>query len=142
MPESDVTIIPSYERVSNAVIIEDNKNTKEFIIEVNDTTAVVYEDTVRFKLEPEDGYEVETIIITDAENNEIEYHSTDKENEYEFTMPDTDVLIKPTYKKIEKPQETTIIVNPKTHTIFYTIIVISLLLWLGLLISKVKKRVF
>ena len=140
MPNHDVTIIPSYEKVSNSVIVEDNPNTKEIKIEVNDATAVVYEDKVIFTVEPEEGYEVEKIIIKDEDNNTISYRKLNN-NKYEFDMPDTDVIITPVYKKIEIPQETTITVNPKTHTIFYTIIIISLLLWLGILISKARKRV-
>ena len=129
MPASDVTIIPSYEKVSNSIAVEDNKNTKEIIIEVNDTNVVVYEHTVKFKLVPEDGYEVEDIEIIDNNNNKIEYTKTNKENEYSFSMPDTDVVIKPLYRKIEtnKPETLT---NPKTGNktiiIFLLIIVCAI----------------
>ena len=136
MPESDVTIIPSYERVSNSVTVEENSNTKEIKVEVNDATAVVYEDRVVFTVEPEEGYEVENIIIKDENNNKIKYQKLN-ENKYEFIMPDTNVVITPVYKRIENKD----IVNPKTHSIFYAVIIISLALWLGLLISKIKKRV-
>ncbi len=101
MPASDVTIIPSYERVSNSVNVEEDTGTKEIVIEVNDIRTVVYEDKVVFTVVPEDGYEVETIEIIDKEGNKIEYKKTDNENEYEFIMPDTDVTIKPIYRKIE-----------------------------------------
>ena len=101
MPASSVTIIPSYERVKNAVSIEDNNNTKEFVIEVNDSQAIVYEDIVRFVVKPEEGYEVDYIDIVDEENNKISYNKTNNENEYEFIMPDTNVTIKMIYRKIE-----------------------------------------
>ena len=101
MPASNVTIIPSYERVSSAIIVEDDENTKEFVIEVNDSTVVVYGETVRFILEPKDGFEVERIDIIDEENNKIEYVKTENENEYEFVMPYSDVTIKPIYRAIE-----------------------------------------
>ena len=98
---NNVTIIPSYEKVSNAINIEDNKNTKEIIIEVENAKAVVYEDKVVFTITPEDGYEIDSIEIIDENNNIIEYRKTSKENEYEFIMPETNVVIKPIYKKIE-----------------------------------------
>ncbi len=126
MPAKDVTIIPTYERVKNAVNVEDNKNTKEFVIEVNDSRAVVYEDTVRFKVEPEDGYEVEDIDIIDEENNKIDYKKTNNINEYEFVMPDTDVLIKPKYKLI--PTNSSNIINPNTGTGIYIIIIFMLVI--------------
>ena len=136
MPASDVTIMPSYEKVSNSVTIEDNNNTKEIKIEVNDASAVVYEDRVVFTVEPDEGYEVDSIVIKDEEGNDINYQKLN-ENKYEFIMPDTNVIITPVYKKIEiiTPE----IVNPKTHSIFYAVIIISLALWLGLLISKIKR---
>ena len=135
MPAKDVTIIPSYEKVSNAVEVEDNKNTKEITIEVNDVKAVVYEETVKFTIIPEDGYELETIIITDEEGNNISYKKTNKENEYEFTMPDTDVLIKPVYRKIPDNNTPN---NPKTGR---SILFVFFILILGLVtILKHKKR--
>ena len=140
MPSSDVTIIPSYERVKNAVNVEDNINTKEFIIEVNDSKAVVYEDIVRFKVEPEEGYEVDSIDITDEEENKISYEKTNNKNEYEFKMPDTNVLIKPYYKKIEQQEN---IVNPKTNTMFITIIIVLIIsILFGIKIVKRKRRVY
>ena len=135
MPDSDVTIIPSYERVSNSVSVDDNKNTKEFIIEVNDSKAVVYEDTVKFTITPEEGYEVDDIEIKDKDGNIIEYRKTGKENEYEFIMPDTDVLIIPVYKNKELSNNIT---NPKTGIM---ILSYSILLLFGLLcIWFIKKN--
>jgi len=117
MPASDVTIIPSYERVSNSVSVDDNKNTKKFIIEVNDSKAVVYEDTVKFIITPEDGYEIENIEIRDENNNTVEYKKTNNNNnEYVFTMPDTDVTIKPIYRKIESINVPDTLKNPNTRT--------------------------
>ena len=102
MPASNITIIPSYKRVSNSVIIEENANTKEFIIEVNDAKAVVYEDIVKFTIKPKEGYKLEGIDIIDKKDNKIDYKQTKNENEYEFIMPDTDVTISPIYKFIYK----------------------------------------
>ncbi len=100
MPASNVTIIPSYEKVSNAINIEDSINTKEIMIEVNNFKAVVYEEVVRFIIIPEDDYEIELIEIKDKDNNVISYIKTNNENEYEFIMPDTNVTLTPKYRRV------------------------------------------
>ena len=137
MPALDVTIIPSYERVSNAVDVEDNPHTKAFQIEVNDTRAVVYEDVVRFTINPQEGYVLENIIIKDKNNNIISYRKTNKENEYEFTMPDTDILITPVYRKLENNSSTP--TNPKTsNKLIWLIVIMGICSILG--IKKITKE--
>ena len=140
MPASDVTIIPSYERVKNAVTVEENKNTKEIKIEVNDATAVVYEDKVVFEVVPEEGYVVEEIIIKDNNNNIINYKEKG-DNKYEFTMPDIDVVITPTYKKIESINVPNTVKNPNTRTgISFIIIFILIISSFIYIIFKRKKN--
>ncbi len=138
MPASDVTIMPSYEKVKNSVTVVDNKNTKELIIEVNDSKAVMYEDTVRFRVTPEEGYEVDKIDITDEEKNKIKYKNTTVKNEYEFKMPDTDVTIDPTYRKIDTNNINN---NPNTsRNIFYIILVIICIATSYIFIRKRKHK--
>ncbi len=139
MPASDVKIIPSYERVKNSLTIEDNENTKEITIEVNDSKAIVYEDTVKFTITPIDGYEVETIEIKDQENNSIEYRKTAKENEYEFIMPDTNVVITPTYRKIKLTNISNTIKNPNTG-IRISIIIIFMLIISTITYITIKRK--
>ena len=139
MPASNVTIIPSYERVSNSVNVDDNKNTKEIVINVNDARAVVYEDTVKFIIVPEDEYEIERIEIIDKEGNKIEYRKADKDNEYEFTMPDTDVVITPVYRKKEVHNNIT---NPKTsNRILIIISLLFLIVYIITMFFRKKERV-
>ena len=135
MPDTNVTIIPSYEKVKNSVNVEDNKNTKVIVIEVNDSKAVVYEDIVKFHITPEEGYEVDTIEITDSEGNKIECKKTKNENEYEFIMPDSDVLITPIYRKIENSND---MINPQTGNTKIIIFMIILLSLIGFLYSRKK----
>jgi len=138
MPPSNVTIKPTYKKVSNSVNIDDNKNTKEFIIEVNDSKAVVYEDTVKFTIIPEDGYELEDIEILDKNNNKIEYKKTSKDNEYIFTMPETDVIIKPIYRKLPIKENNNII-NPLTNNNLTKILLIVILFFTtGLFLYRKK----
>ena len=141
MPYQNVTIIPSYERVKNAVEVEDNKNTKEFIIEVNDSKAVVYEDTVKFTITPEDGYTIDKIIIKDSNDNEITYKKTSNKNEYSFVMPDSDVVITPTYRKLESINVPDTLKNPNTGTGISIIIIFMLIISsITYIISKRKKN--
>ena len=129
MPATDIRIIPSYERVKNSVNVLENENTKEFIIEVNDAKAIVYESNVVFTLEPEDGYEVESIEIIDENGNRIEYKVLDN-NKYEFIMPDNNVKIKPAYRKIKVIDSNTSsdnLKNPKTGNKLLTIIFIVIM---------------
>lgn len=105
MPASDVTIKPVYERVKNAIIVEDNSNTEEVNIEVNDVKAVVYEDKVVFSVVPEKGYVLATVLIKDKDGNEIDFIETGNKNEFELIMPDVDIIISLSYEKI--PEEET-----------------------------------
>ena len=140
MPSSDVTIIPSYEKVSNAVRAESVKGTKAIFIEVEDVSAVVYDDLVRFTVQPEDGYEVESIDIIDKEKNKIDYKKTDNKNEYEFIMPDTDVTITPTYRIIELEKDNDTSKNPNTADRLY-IIVLLMIISISIGILSYKKKV-
>ena len=144
MPASDVTIIPSYERVKNAVTVEDNKNTKEIKIEVNDATAVVYEDKVVFTVVPEEGYVVEEIIIKDKNNNKINYKEKG-DNKYEFIMPDTDVTIVPKYKEIKEDNDqkdyNDSLINPVTSSTLLVLTIILIIISIGTFIYKKKRRV-
>ena len=123
----NVYIIPSYERVYNSITIEDNENTKEFMIDVNDASVVVYEETVKFSLIPNDGYEVDHIGIFDQNNNNIPYLKTFNKYEYQFVMPDTAVLIKPEYKKIIINNESETIINPNTKDGIVVLIVLTVI---------------
>lgn len=136
MPASNVTIVPSYERVKSSVDVEKDSHTKVIVIEVNDSKAVVYEDTVKFRITPEDGYEVDTIEIIDSEGNKIEYKKTKNENEYEFVMPDSDVSITPIYRKIENSND---MINPQTGNTKIIIFVIILLSLIGCLYGRKKQ---
>ena len=143
MPASDVTIIPSYERVSNSVSVDDNKNTKEFIIEINDSKAVVYEDTVKFTITPEDGYTIDKIIIKNINDNEITFKKTSNKNEYSFVMPDSDVVITPTYRKLESINVPDTVKNPNTGTGISIIIIFMLVISsITYIIFKRKKNYF
>ncbi len=142
MPAKDVTIIPSYERVSNSVNTDNNDHTKEIKIDVNDASAVVYEDVVTFRVDPEDGYELIDIEIIDEEGNKVEYRKTNNENEYSFVMPDVDVTIKPIYKKLDVPDnnQNNIPNNPKTGASIISLIVLMIIFGISIIFVKRKSK--
>ena len=137
MPSTNVTIKPIYQKKSSSINTDENEFTKEIIIEVNDATAVVYENQVRFTVVPEEGYEVESILIVDEEENQIEYQTTSTKNEYTFIMPATNVLITPVYKRIDNSIE---LGNPKTSNPKKNLWIISTLVILFLIYISKKRR--
>ena len=135
MPTSDVTIIPSYERVSNSIIVEDEFK-EQIIIEVNDSSAVLFEDKVVIKVQPKDGYALSQLNITDEEGNEISYTPTGNDNEYEFIMPASNVKISPIYEVITVPDTE----KNKDYTIYFVLAGIALILGILYIIINKKKR--
>ncbi len=138
MGATSVTIIPVYEKVSNSVSVFENIFTKQIIIEVNDAKAVVYQDTVKITVIPADGYEVDYLEIMDEEGNRIEYHRTEKENQYEFVMPTTKVTIRPFYKVSTNPNR--VPRNPRTKDGIRTIVIIVLLSLIATIYLYKKKK--
>ena len=64
---------------------------------------------------------------------------TNKENEYEFTMPDSDVIIKPIYRKLPIKENNNLI-NPLTNNKFIrTILLIILFFSIGIFLYRKKE---
>ena len=88
---------------------------------------------VNFKIVPNKGYILKDLKIIDELNNNINYTTTDNIN-FKFTMPATDVTIKPQYKEINIP-------NPNTkRQILLIVISVIILVILTILFIKKKKR--
>ncbi|MBR3211038.1 MAG: hypothetical protein IKF71_03765 [Bacilli bacterium] len=100
MPAKDVIITPSYEKVKNSVTIVENDHTEDYDVNVDNMSAVEYDKTVIVSLTPEEGYELVGLTIEDEEGGPVPYQNTDNPNEVQFTMPDKDVVITPTYQLI------------------------------------------
>ena len=62
-------------------------------------------DEVTITPEPEEGYEVDKVIVTDKNGNELDITKND-DGTYTFTQPSGRVTITVTYKKIEEPEPT------------------------------------
>jgi len=135
MPTSDVTIIPSYEKVSNSVTVEENSS-EQIIIEVNDSSAVLYEDKVKIKVQEKDGYKLTGIKIIDIEGNEIEYTPTENNGEYEFTMPASNVVITPIYEIITVPDTE----KNKDYTLYFVLAGLALVLGIVYILLNKKKK--
>ena len=103
MCTTEVSFVSSYNpsKIKSSIVVEEVPETEDFEFEIEDLENVEYNKVVKFSVKPIDDYEVEEIIITDENDNVIEYVELDSDNEYEFTMPDTNVTIKPVYRKIQ-----------------------------------------
>ncbi len=137
MPASDITINPTYRRVTSGISIIDDIYTREFEIEVNDVQAIVYEDEVKIRIVPEEGYELVDIEIYDEKGNRIEYQKTDKENEYSFIMPSTNVSIKPIYRKVAG---TNLSENPNTEDNSLKLLIVMILFLLITFVLYKKEK--
>ena len=120
MPSSNIKIIPEYEKIKSAIIVEKNSHISNIMFNIEDITAIEYQETVKFNISLENGYEIDKVDIKTADG--IQMESTSSENEYIFTMPDKDVYINiMTNKKEdisvvkeEEPTEPEEEVNPQT----------------------------
>ncbi len=90
---------------------------------------------VTFKVTPGGNYSLVNLKIEDEEKNEIEYKKTD-DNEYEFTMPATDVTIIPSFKEINIID---VITNPKTGTPLVILVAILIILVVGTTLYRKKE---
>lgn len=104
-----------------------NNNEKFGILEIDDVEHIKESTLKLFTIEPKDDYELVNIEIKDKNDNKIEYTKI-RDNEYEFVMPDTDVIIIPTYRKIESINVPDTLKNPNTGTGISIIIIFMLII--------------
>ena len=136
--DTDSKVIEETLEIKNKIFIADIEETDTVTIEVEDPDNVKYNQIVKLKVKPIDGYTVNDIIITDMNNNIIEYKKIDND-EYEFIMPDTDITIQPIYRKVEKTNIIDIIKNPKTGEKFIKIALVIILSF-GIGTYSLKKK--
>ena len=94
-----------------------------------DTTTAASGEGVTFTVEPEEGYVLSAVKVTDANGNVIEFH------DYTFTMPSADVTIEAVFE-LEHKDETQ---NPLT--IDTILIVLPTLLIIGVIVGLMYKKV-
>ena len=117
------------------VIIEEPVKKGEIEFEIEDITNLPEGTEVKFKITPIKGYKLKDLTITDEEENNVDYTTKDNIN-FKFTMPATDVTIKPQYKEIESN-----IINPNTsRQLLLIVISIIILGMITTLFIKKKKR--
>ncbi len=128
-------------KIKSSISIVEVDETEDFEVELEDLENVEYNKVVKFIIKPIEGYEVEKIIITDENDNVIEYVELDSDSEYEFTMPDTSVTIKPVYRKIQSINVPNTLKNPNTGDKVLIIMLLMIIsLGTGTFIYKKKKR--
>ena len=90
---------------------------------------------VKFKVNAKLGYQVSNIIIKDEEGNIIEYRKV-SDDEYEFTMPATNVMTNPTF---EKKEVIDLITNPETGLKISVFLIAIISLGTGIYVYQKKE---
>lgn len=120
------------------VIVEEELTKGKIEFEIENISNISEGELVKFKLIPIKEYTLKDLVITDAENNNIEY--TTDNMYFSFIMPTSDVTIKPVYKKIS--ENNNILTNPKTGSkIFILTSLISLIVLITTIFVRKKERV-
>ena len=119
------------------VIVEEDLTKGKIEFEIGNISNISEGELVKFKLIPIKEYTLKDLVITDAENNNIEY--TTDNMYFSFIMPTSDVTIKPVYKKIS--ENNNILTNPKTGSkIFILTSLISLIILITTIFVRKKKK--
>ncbi len=134
--ENNPYFVDIYRRIS----IETSDKTKDIYFDVKDLSSIEAGETVTFEIFPKKNYVVDGIKIIDQDDNEISFESIGK-NKFSFIMPDTDVTIKPLYRKSDNANNSTI-VNPKTGiTIIGLLIVFTIGIYIYFVLRKKYKHI-
>ena len=115
------------------VIVEESVKKGDIEFEIEDILNLQEGEEVKFKIVPNRGYELKDLTIIDEEENNVEYNTTDNIN-FKFTMPATDVTIKPQYKEIDSS-----IPNPNTKRQLLSIVISIIILGI-ITILFIKKK--
>ena len=106
MPANNVTVNVSYEEVSYSVSISSTSNGS---VTAN-STSVKAGETVTLTVRPDDGYELGTLSVKDANGNDIAV------NNNQFTMPASDVTVSATFTPLAPPVEA--VIGPTGYATF------------------------
>lgn len=98
MPASNVTVTVTFEKISYTVTKTTPSNGT---FDVSATSATMGEEVTISNISPAEGYEVDTVTVTDASGNEV--GTTASGSNYTFTMPASNVSVTVTFKAIETP---------------------------------------
>ncbi len=89
---------------------------------------------VTFRVNLRSGFHISNIIIEDEDGNKVDYREVG-DSEYQFTMPASNVKIKPTF---EKNKISDIITNQKTRRTIFALLLPLLII--GIVIYSYRKR--
>ena len=92
MPASKITVNATFMAVPFDIIVTDSTNGKV----TTDSTMAQIGDTVTLTVEPDKGYTLETLIVTDENGNELEIMG-EGNGKYTFTMPASKVTVNATF---------------------------------------------
>ncbi|MBR1854751.1 MAG: InlB B-repeat-containing protein [Lachnospiraceae bacterium] len=99
MPRSNVIVGGSFKKiiVAHDVTVIKTDATQGAVI--SSTPAAKPGETVTLTITPEAGYEIDTVTVTDADGNVVELTQT--ENGYSFVMPEGEVKVNTTFRKLK-----------------------------------------
>ena len=114
MPGSDVTVTATFKEIKQTaeeynITVNEPENGKV----TSDKKTAKKDEVVKLTIEPAEGYEIDSIEVTDGSGEKIEL------NNAAFRMPASDVTVTATFKKVEQtPVEYKITVNePENGTV-------------------------
>ena len=119
--------------------IELKNDNKRGLISCRNLNEIEEGANVIFTVIPKSDYLIERIEIKDANNNIINYRTTNTSNEYTFVMPNSNVIIKPIYKKAREMNAIDVLRNPKTET-GISLIIITIVLFVSSIVYMLLKR--
>jgi hypothetical protein len=91
MPANDVTVTPTFGKIDYNVTYTASENGS-----VSGVKASPFGDTVILEVAPANGYELDTLTVTDADGTTIAVENNN------FTMPASNVTVSATFKEVEK----------------------------------------
>ncbi|MBR6078760.1 MAG: hypothetical protein IKP60_01210 [Treponema sp.] len=96
MPESNVTVSVVFKKVYTITVSDEIANG----IVTADKTTAKSDETVTLTLTAADDYEIDTISVKDASNNDIATTTVTAGETYTFVMPEGNVTVNAVFKKI------------------------------------------
>ncbi|WP_462273738.1 InlB B-repeat-containing protein [Filifactor alocis] len=109
MPENNVTFTANFKKKSSEGSSHDTeyynittKTDKHGTVEARSKAREGTEVSVT--VDPDKGYKLDEITVTDRRGRDIKIKETNRENRYKFTMPARDVTVEATFKQIKQEQ--------------------------------------
>lgn len=101
MPAKDVTVDVVYKAVDGAKFNVTVKNSEHGSVDVHPEKDIKVGRTVTVTPEPDDGYAVDTLTVTDNNGKKVKVTEDEENGTYSFKMPEGNVTVEATFKKAD-----------------------------------------